>query len=205
MTCAQCLSLVRRRGSRPILPGKIVRRPQHGPPNLSRVPHQTAGAEVPGGLGDQMANGLIGGRELPGAESPGSFPAPDARQGSMEVSHAGHFGHPKRKLRLEINRSRLPSFAPKECDGDAVEFRVRRLCHNGVSDLFLGMGGEPRRDPLAQQLALARHRGGEDRRPVEVVRLHGARRGPYPTSATASTVGAVTLKPHPKRRPPFQQ
>jgi hypothetical protein len=88
-----------RHGSGPYPSRKILRRAQHGPPDLPRVPNQTAGAEVARCLGDQMTNGLVAGRELAGAETPRSFPAPNARQGGMQVAHAGRFGRPGRKLR----------------------------------------------------------------------------------------------------------
>ena len=71
-----------------------------------------------------MANGLVGGRELPGAESPGRFPAPDARQGSMEVSHAGHFGRPAAKVAAH--------WAPRATfHASAQNFRDGRLLRGG--------------------------------------------------------------------------
>ena len=79
----------RTHGSGPNLSGKVVRRAQHGPPDLSRVTQQTAGAEVSGSLGDQTADGLVSARELAGAETPRGLPAPDACEGSMEIAHAG--------------------------------------------------------------------------------------------------------------------
>jgi hypothetical protein len=63
-----------------------------------------------GGIGYELTERFVGGCQVTGAEPPGGFPAQEARQGRMEVSHGMDFGRPSPELRVRLaGQTRLTS------------------------------------------------------------------------------------------------